>query len=106
MKKLFIILLFVPLISYGQWSHEPLNVSFVNHSLSCMMISFCSTLVLDNLFPDSRFTPMVGFALGLAAGMLYEFLETTPDELDLVADFLGAGVGVGIAITIPYLKKR
>ena len=104
MKRLLIILLFSPLLSYSQWSNQPLDVSFVHHTLTCASVSFVAAAMTKSLFPKFEHSWAVGIVAGMAAGLLHEFLETTPDQWDLAGDLVGCCIGV--TLTIPLNHKR
>jgi hypothetical protein len=106
MKALLLILLLSPLLSFGQWSHETINASFVNHTLTCALVSFSASAVTKSLFPKFEQSWAVGIVAGMAVGLFHEFLETSPDKLDLIADLTGCCIGAVITITIPLGKRR
>lgn len=106
MKRLFIVLLFCPLLSFGQWSNEPINVSCLHHTLTCTLISFSAAAVTKCVFPKFEQSWAVGIAAGMAVGLLHEFLESTPDRWDLVGDLAGCCIGVTLTIPLDRIKHK
>lgn len=105
MKTLLLILLLSPLLSFGQWSHETINASFVNHTLTCALVSFSASAVTKSLFPKFEQSWAVGIVAGMAVGLFHEFLESTPDQLDLVGDLVGSCIGVTLTIPLNYKRR-
>lgn len=110
--KLLPILLFLPLFTFAQWSHESINGSFADHAGACALLTLGTTVVVDYVYEkitgrdNWEYSRVFGFAVGMACGLLKEFLEQQPDEIDLIADFTGCCVGVALTITIPIKKWR
>lgn len=88
----------------AQWSNEQLNRSFLDHTLTCTLVSFSAAAVCKSLFPRFEHSWAVGIVAGMAVGLFHEFLESTPDQLDLIADL--AGSCIGVTLTIPLNFKH
>jgi len=110
MKRFLILILLImllfPFFSQAQWSHEKINGSFVDHSMACMAITLGSYAVLDYAFPDSKWNKVAAFAVGMAAGLLKEFFEDKPDQIDLAADFTGCCIGTALTLCWTIGEKK
>lgn len=105
MKKLLVVLLFIPLFCSAQWSNEQLNRSFLDHTLTCTLVSFSASAVTKSLFPKFEQSWAVGIVAGMAVGLFHEFLESTPDQLDLVGDLVGSCIGVSLTISLNFKHR-
>ena len=105
MKRMLIVIVLVLSVSLNAQSSIPEFFSASDkqlHIAGCFMISSATTSYVYNRTADKRKAILVGFGVGMVAGIAKEISDIehgSPQLSDIAADAIGSGLG---AITITF----
>ena len=107
MRKLIVILLFLPLLMFGQ--NPTLNETWYDmngeaHFIFSTGISM-GACAFSSIFIKEGYAELVGLTTAFTIGLLWE-LTGNMNPYDLMWDFAGCLLGTGIYILIVRLTKR
>ena len=98
MRKLLLILLFIPLLNYGQISPDKKL-----HFISGAGISFVSYAVVYSYTQDRKKAKLYSIGMSILAGITKELIDDKFDSKDVLATGLG---GASVSYSIDLLSRR